>query len=365
MEFSRISLLTLIFIWDFLCVFKHNAAAHADLYERNSEELLETMKSQIKHLQVRNENSLIIHAGETLTLKCRDSGSEVDSLFWHTPFGQFEGCNHQNKDPVEICNSSLKISRATSSHDGLFFCIREDKMSKTITPYRINVIALNPNIKKRLTTAREAEVNAETVSESVFVAAVASSVIVSFLVAFTLGALTRSYVMTCLQTIRVHLPFKKDNINEQNNLHNDTAQPQSVFFKKNDTEDTVDIGFVDDVFIDDVVEIGGNDEGNQQTCEGDEETREFRSVVSPHPKKKARVIKVYNYDEEGNRFSHIKDSEVEDEEEVRPKLRTRSLTRLDAIMKRAETLDFNPVSEENDGQSTEPDQNIDATVSQF
>lgn len=286
----------------------------------------------------------------------------VVAQWWQTPFGLFDGCNHQNKDPVETCNGTLRILRATTSHDGLYFCIRLDNMSKTIVRYRVNVVGLNPNTNKQ--TRKTREVYADTLSESHFVAAVASSVTVSFLVAFTLGAFSRSYVIKCLRTIRARIPYRKDDhINGQNNVQTTRSQPETVFFHKNHStgEDTVDIGVSDQESRNsdnvDAIENGNADGGKEDTnqtqgCEGEEQNQEFRSVVSPHPKKKSRIIKVYNYDEEGNRFSHIKDSGMEGEDEVRPKIRTKSLTRLNAIMNQA---DFNPVKDSAESQSTQPD----------
>ncbi|XP_056121903.1 uncharacterized protein LOC130100449 [Rhinichthys klamathensis goyatoka] len=359
MEFRISSLLSLILLCNSPCIIS-SRTEHSDIHERSSQQSPETL-SQTNHLQVRPENPLHIHSGETLVLQCRDEGNEVLAQWWQTPFGLFNGCNHQNKDPVETCNGTLRISRATSSHDGLYFCIHLDKMSKTIVPYRISVVGLHPNIKKLRKTR---EVYTDTLSESHFAAAVSSSVIVSFLVAFTLGAFSRSYIIKCLQTIRACIPYRKENHNHiggQNNVQTTREQPETVFFHKNHStgEDTVDIGLVDQELsnANDVEAVenadGGEDDANQtQSCEGEEQNQEFRSVVSPHPKKKSRIIKVYNYDEEGNQYSHIKASGMEGGVEVRPKLRTQSLTRLNAIMKQA---DFNPVGESAESQSTQPD----------
>lgn len=76
MEFSISSLLALILLWDSLCV-KSKTAAHSDIYQRNSQESLETlMGSQINRLQVRPENSVHIHPGQKLTLQCGGEGDE-------------------------------------------------------------------------------------------------------------------------------------------------------------------------------------------------------------------------------------------------------------------------------------------------
>ncbi|XP_067276052.1 uncharacterized protein [Pseudorasbora parva] len=359
MEFRIHSLLSLILLWNFPCVSRSRKEPN-DMYERNDQQ---SPMSQTNYL-VRPENSLHIHSGETLILRCRHEGNEVLAQWWQTPFGLFEGCNHQNKDPVETCNATLRIPKATSSHDGLYFCIHLDQMSKTIVPYRVCVVGLNPNTKKRLRKTRE--VYTETLSESHFAAAVASSVIVSFLVAFTLGAFSRSYVIKCLQTIRSCLPYRINNHNDidgQNNAQTTRTQPETVFFYKNNStgEDTVDVGMTDQEPRNadnvDARENGnaddGKDDANQtQSCEGEEQNQEFRSVVSPHPKKKSRIIKLYNYDEDGNQYSHIKDPGIEGKDEVRPKMRTKSLTRLNAIMIQA---DISPVRESAENQLTQPD----------
>ncbi|XP_059362967.1 uncharacterized protein LOC132101781 isoform X2 [Carassius carassius] len=343
MELSIRSLLALILFWDSLCV-ESETAAH-----RNSRESLQTvMSSQIKRLQVRPENSVHIHPGQKLTLQCQSEGDEVLAQFWQTPFGLFDSCNHQHKDPVYTCNGTLKISRATSSHDGLYYCVHLDKMSKTIVPYRVNVVS-------RQRKTREAGVHSDTVSQSHFAATVASSVIVSFLVAFTLGAFSRSYVLKCLKTIRANMPHRKDHHNHINR-QTTRAQTDTVFFHKNQTTVEDQAGLVDRERMDvDNADAIGNVINEPQSCEGEEQTPQLRSAVSPHPKQKIRVIKVYNYDEEGTPYSHIKGSGMEGEEEVRPKLRTRSLTRLTAIMKQAEAIDINPERESTDGQTIQAD----------
>lgn len=71
MELSFSSLLALILFWDSLCV-QSETAAH-----RNSGESLQTvMNSQINRLQVRAENSVHIHPGQKLTLRCQGEGDE-------------------------------------------------------------------------------------------------------------------------------------------------------------------------------------------------------------------------------------------------------------------------------------------------
>ncbi|XP_051953368.1 uncharacterized protein LOC127623139 [Xyrauchen texanus] len=369
MEFG-INSLRLILLWNFLCArsYTHKTAARSDIYEGNTQQSPELLSGKTNPLQVNPINSVHIHAGHTLELQCRDEGNEGLAQWWQTPFGLFEGCNYGNKDPVETCNGSLKISRITSSHNGFYFCIRLEETGKTILPYRVYVMGLNPTHNAQRRKTRETKPYADGVSDSHFITAVTSSVIVTFLVAFTFGVFSRSYVIKCLQMTRAHIPYRKNyhettsgNDNSQPTTNTQPLQLETVFFHKNqdDGEDTVDI-VASHVYQDcveqeskNVGEVDGEkDDSNQlQTPEG-EQNQKSTSVLSPHPKKKSRVIKLYNYDEEGTQYSHIKDSGGEVEDEVMPKLRTKSLTRLSTIMKQAESLDFNPVKESTDVQMT-------------
>ncbi|KAI7802640.1 hypothetical protein IRJ41_015511, partial [Triplophysa rosa] len=358
-ELGISSLLRVILLWNSVCVSSYttNKAAH-------SHAEVNTGKTNPSH--VRTIRSVYSHPGQTLELQ--DDGNEEMVRWWQTPFGLFEGCNLHSKDPVETCNGSLRISKVTTSHDGLYLCVCQDETGRTISPYRVNV--LNPNMKERRRKTREAEVYDDSVSDSQFVAAVTSSVIVTFFVAFTLGAFTRSYVMKCVQMTRARMPRKKDqhhNNDPEPNTNNTQPAPfESVHFYINQDsgEDTVDMvgsrakehsiqdserdGDVDGAAHESAND--GNDESNQPQSD-EEENQEFETVPSPHPKKRTRVIKVYNYDEEGNRYGHMKDSGVEGEDEVRPRVRTKSLTRLNAIMKQAESVDFHPDKESTDSQS--------------
>lgn len=283
--------------------------------------------------------------------------------WWQTPFGLFEGCDLHSKDPVETCNSSLRISKVTTSHNGLYLCVRQDETGRTILPYRVNV--LNPNMKERLRKTSEAEVYNDTVSDGHFVVAVTSSVIVTFFVAFTLGAFTRSCVIKCLQMTKARMLHKKDQ-QHNNNLEPTTNNTQPApfervhFYINQDTgDDTVDIAGsrANEDLVAQHSERDGDigavnesaDDGKEESNQPEEQNQEFKTIMSPHPKKKTRVIKVYNYDEEGNQYGHVKDSGGEDD--VGPRVRTKSLTRLNAIMKQAESVDFSPVKESTDSQS--------------
>nr|XP_055030627.1 uncharacterized protein LOC129419523 [Misgurnus anguillicaudatus] len=364
MELGSSSLLNVFLIWNALYVssFIYKTTAHSG-------------NTKLLPLQVTTINSVYSYPGQTLELKCTHDGNEDVVHWWQTPFGLFKDFNHPNKDPVETSNGSLRISKVTSSHDGLYFCVRQDETGRTISPFRVNVVGVNPNIKERLRKNRKAEVyDDRRVTEGDFVAAVTSSVIVTFFVAFTLGAFSRSYVIKCLKVTMARMPCTKGrhNLTSGNDDLEPTTNTQPAefdrvhFYINPDTgEDTVDIvgsrmhedsvnkesERQDDVDATENELADGMKDDSNQLQSREEQQQEFKTVLSPHPKKKMRVIKVYNYDEDGNRYGHIKDSEVEGENEVRPRLRTKSLTRLDAIMKEAEFTDFKPVKESTDSQS--------------
>lgn len=75
MEVRISSLLSLILLWNSPCI-SSSRTERSDIYERNSQQSPETLMSQTNHLQIRPENSVHIHPGETLTLQCKDEGNE-------------------------------------------------------------------------------------------------------------------------------------------------------------------------------------------------------------------------------------------------------------------------------------------------
>ncbi|XP_041920576.1 leucine-rich repeat transmembrane neuronal protein 3 [Alosa sapidissima] len=79
-----------------------------------------------------------------------------------------------------------------------------------------------------------------------------------------------------------------------------------------------------------------------------------KAPVAPRPTaRRSRVIKLYNYNEDGEHYSHIRDPEGEDIDRVpQPKQRTRSLIRLNAIMSSVET----PALSTNTGPQVQSDQ---------
>lgn len=309
-------------------------------------------------------------------------------MWWQTPFGSLrERYKFSNKGPIEMINGNLRISKVMLSHTGLYSCHLVDSRGTTVIPYRVNV--LNENTHKtrtRTRTAREAEMSTIYYSDAHFAAAVSSSVLVTFIGAFTLGAFSQPYVIKCLQRTRARMCPKKSS--HQETMRVGSHRLRTVFFhrKPKSEEDTVDFApessasikapsniktnqehkdgadLEGDSVSSDVENSinstsngeAGNESDQMKDQEGEEQNAGMGSetITRKQPKRVSRVIKLYNYDEDGNRYSHIK----EPEDNPTPRQRVMSLTRLQSIMNEVESPDFSTSRD-----STEPDEGLRMT----
>lgn len=303
---------------------------------------------------------------------------------WQTPFGSFgERYRFSKKDPIEMSNGNLRITKITLSHTGLYTCYLVDRRVTTVIPYRINVLNENPHkIRTRIKRAREAETS--TVQYSHFAAAVSSSVLVTFIGAFILGAFTQPYIIKCLQRTRARICPNQSSNRETKRVG--SHRLKTVFFRRNPNseEGTVDFGPEPSTFINSPSNIERNQENRDGAhTEGDSVSSDVENDITSNeeagdeadqPKEQegeeqktglgsekgmrtqtrrvSRVIKLYNYDEDGNRYSHIK----EPEDNPTPRQRVVSLTRLQSIMKEGE-----PQDDSNSKDSTEPDEALSMT----
>ncbi|XP_076853430.1 uncharacterized protein LOC143508652 [Brachyhypopomus gauderio] len=174
-------------------------ALHSNTSEKMSNVSVEFRKDEGNTLQVKPKITVDILMGKGVELQCRNNTSEGSVKMWQTPFGSFEDGQSSNMDPVEINNGNLRILKTTASHSGLYYCHRVDGSCITIVPYTVNVMRANriqheeTYMTQRLTRGTEANF-----SQSQFAAAVTSSVLVTFIAAFALGAFSRTYVIKCL-----------------------------------------------------------------------------------------------------------------------------------------------------------------------
>lgn len=245
--------------------------------------------------------------------------------WWQTPFGTFGDRKLSNNDPIGINNGTLRIFKATRSHSGFYHCQLVDSRGTTVIPYRVNVVGKNMD-KRSLRMTREDETSV--VYD--LAPAVVASVLVTFVVAFTLGAFSRPYVMKCLQKTRCNKGLFRMPTNKKPSWFKDSAAsksstpPTKLFWSKNQPEE---------VDVEGEVRLENGADGAQGRQE-EEETH-------IKPKRRSRVIKVYNYDEEGKRFDHVTEPAVAvAEHEPGPRQRVMSLTRLNAIMSQVQTPDF-------------------------
>lgn len=291
-------------------------------------------------------------------------------LWWQTPFGSFgERYKFSDKDPIEMSNGNLRISKVTLSHTGLYSCLLVDSRGTTVIPYRVNV--LNENTSKtrtRTRTARDAETSG--IHYTHFIAAVSSSVLVTFIGAFTIGAFSRPYVITCLQRTRMRTKqssprdttrvsrlrtvfFQRNPNSEEDTVHcapESSASTKAVANIKTDQDENQDEnqngahqegGSVSSDVRNDIINTSNGKAVDEADQEEDQEGQEHKARLgSEQPKRISRVIKLYNYDEDGNRYNHIKEQEVK----PTPRQRVASLTRLQSIMNEAETHDYSSSS---------------------
>lgn len=289
-------------------------------------------------------------------------------MYWKTPVRWLtsqSSCN-SHRDLKCLCNGSLTIVNLTCQHSGLYYCFQENNQERVILPYRVQALGTcqSPIPKSRL--GREIKVDRQdTVSDSHFAAAVASSVLVTFLGGFALGALSRSHLITCLQRTKSRLRrgvgsrrTSGDNADQISmetspagftNFGDGTPSdsgapsttpsppakaPRSFRSKREQPEDSMR------------PEGSGSEDGSNNATpdiveqESSETDPQPTDQVPPRPARRSRVIKLYNYDEDGQRYGHIKEPDDNIQGAPQPKQRTRSLNRLSAIMSSVETPDL-------------------------
>ncbi|KAF4091773.1 hypothetical protein AMELA_G00040170 [Ameiurus melas] len=351
--------------------------------ETNSKASPEFLEEKRSTLQIKPKITVTVILGNATELQCRNDNSKGLVIWWQTPFGSFgERYKFSNKDPIEMNNGNVRISKATLSHTGLYSCHLVDSRGTAVIPYRVNVLSENTHkTKTSIRTAREGETSTIHVSDTHFAAAVSSSVLVTFIGAFTLGAFSQPYVIKCLQRTRARMCPNQSSHRETTRLA--SHRLGAVFFHRNPNskEDTVDFPPETSAPIKAPSTIKTNQENQDGAClesdsissdaenginctsngvagdesdqpkdqEGEEQNTGpgSETIARKQPKRLSRVIKLYNYDEDGNQYSHIK----EPEDIPTPRQRVMSLTRLQSIMNEVESPDFSSSRD-----STEPDE---------
>ncbi|CAK6980665.1 uncharacterized protein LOC122984060 [Scomber scombrus] len=153
-----------------------------------------------------------------LILNCGDGKKAGVVDYWHTPFGDFHTPNfHSKLDPVFMHHDgSLVVSNASHLHNGLYYCLLQHTEGTTLWPYELHV---GPNhqrnhehsgceegsrsdvLRFRRDVWSEDEKQAGGVSNGQFTAAVVASVLLTFVLGFSIGALSRTHVLRCLGSV--------------------------------------------------------------------------------------------------------------------------------------------------------------------
>ncbi|TTI30677.1 hypothetical protein Baya_15378 [Bagarius yarrelli] len=350
----------LLLFWASLYLHSPDDGAAVTASDTNSQIRLEKIS------QVKPKIPVSVSVGNAIVLQCGNETSQGSVMWWQTPFGSFGGRHKfSNKDPIDIIRGNLRIPKVTLSHTGIYSCHLVDSKGTTVISYKVNILS---EIKPRMRTAREAVKSTRLYSDTDLVGAVSSSVLISFIGAFTLGALSQPYVIKCLQRARAR-------IRPNTSSRQDTTRLGAVFYRRNPNPEDNTVDFVPESSAqslqtsniktdqDESQPERNSDSINELASDGSDQTNDpererHRSglgsepITRTHPKRVSRVIKLYNYDEDGNRFSHIK----EPEDNPTPRQRVMSLTRLQSIMNEVETPDFS-----SSGDSTQPDEVLSMT----
>ncbi|XP_058489208.1 cyclin-dependent kinase 11B isoform X2 [Solea solea] len=159
------------------------------------------------------------HAEVELTLYCGDGKNRGLVQYWHTPFGELQTPGFQSElDPVFMRqDGSLVVPNSSDFHSGLYYCLLQHSEGATLWPYELHIMSASQQNQDydeyeqsssssschQLRVRRDAEFEEEeeetVVTEQQFAGAVAASVLLTFVVGFSTGALTRTHVLRCFR----------------------------------------------------------------------------------------------------------------------------------------------------------------------
>ncbi|XP_033487526.1 uncharacterized protein LOC117259854 [Epinephelus lanceolatus] len=162
------------------------------------------------------------HPEVALTLKCGDGKIAGVVQYWHTPFGDIQTPGLYSKlDPVFMHHDrSLVVPNISILHSGLYYCFLQHTEGTTLWSYELHVGPNNQvaqehskqcGVFRFKRDAGSLEERQAGVSNGQFAGAVAASVLLTFVVGFSVGALTRTHVLRCLGavTTRMRSPWQQ------------------------------------------------------------------------------------------------------------------------------------------------------------
>ncbi|KAM4565790.1 uncharacterized protein PAE49_009674 [Odontesthes bonariensis] len=156
-----------------------------------------------------------------LTLNCGDGKRTGVVQYWHTPFGELQVPGfHAGLDPVFMRHDgSLVIPNSSLLHSGLYYCLLQHTGGAALWQYELHVGPNHQNSQEHgkyeqanrcaalrvRRNAASAEERQAGVSDGLFAGAVAASVLLTFVVGFSAGALSRTHVLRCLGAVTMRL----------------------------------------------------------------------------------------------------------------------------------------------------------------
>ncbi|XP_072247778.1 uncharacterized protein [Leuresthes tenuis] len=162
------------------------------------------------------------HPEAELTLNCGDGKRAGVVQYWHTPFGELQEPGfHAGLEPVFMRHDgSLVIPNSSNLHSGLYYCLLQHTDGAALWQYELHVGPNDQNHKEygqanRCAALRvrrnagPAEERQPGVSDGLFAGAVAASVLLTFVVGFSAGALSRTHVLRCLGAVTMRLQSLK------------------------------------------------------------------------------------------------------------------------------------------------------------
>ncbi|XP_015806161.2 high mobility group nucleosome-binding domain-containing protein 5 [Nothobranchius furzeri] len=150
-----------------------------------------------------------------LLLRCGEGKSAGEVQFWHTPFGDLQTSDpSSDMAPVFLDHDGrLVIPSCSTHHAGLYYCIQHHPHGSTLWSYELHVGHQNQNRSQEVTSRfrRSFRLGKAVVSDGLFTGAVTASVLLTFTVGFSAGALARTRVVRCLLGIStgLRLPRKR------------------------------------------------------------------------------------------------------------------------------------------------------------
>ncbi|XP_058884507.1 uncharacterized protein LOC131696765 [Acipenser ruthenus] len=155
-------------------------------------------------LRVAHVVTVTVPAGRGLKLACETKNKKGHVLYWQTPLRKHKTTTiYSSEDHTFVLSDgSLKIVRLSAHLSGIYYCVFGYEEGQMITLYKVNLMDHGILERGRLREKREYEQYVELVSEEHFASAIAASVIVTFLGAVILGAISSPFFIECCRKIK-------------------------------------------------------------------------------------------------------------------------------------------------------------------